>query len=119
MSRTTCRSCVVLLFCALGAHAQSAPTSGPAREFSLQARLPVTRVVLYKNGVGYFEHSTQVRGTRELNIDFTTAQLNDVLSSLTVVDLGQGHITNVHFNSMRRRPCKSSARRRAISWTAS
>ncbi len=53
------------------------------------ARLPVKRVVLYKNGVGYFEHSTRVHGTQELNIDFTTSQLNDVLKSLTAVDLGR------------------------------
>src|SRR5215475_14018623 len=42
------------------------------------ARLPVKRVVLYKNGVGYFEHSAHVRGNQDLGIDFTTAQLNDV-----------------------------------------
>ncbi len=65
-----------------------------------QERLPVKRVVLYKNGVGYFEHSARVRGTQELNIDFTTAQLNDVLNSLTVVDLGAGRISGVRFNSI-------------------
>ena len=64
------------------------------------ARLPVKRVVLYKNGVGYFEHSTRVRGNQELAIDFTTAQLNDVLKSLTVVDLGDGHISGVRYNSI-------------------
>jgi hypothetical protein len=65
-----------------------------------QERLPVKRVVLYKNGVGYFEHSARVRGAQELNIDFTTAQLNDVLNSLTVVDLGSGRISGVRFNSI-------------------
>jgi hypothetical protein len=63
-------------------------------------RLPVKRVVLYKNGVGYFEHSARVQGTQDLNIDFTSAQLNDVLKSLTVVDLGGGHINGVRFNSV-------------------
>ena len=63
-------------------------------------RLPVRRVVLYKNGVGYFEHTAKVRGNQELNIDFTTSQLNDVLNSLTVVDLGQGRIAGVRFNSV-------------------
>ena len=42
-------------------------------------RLPVKRVVLYKNGVGYFEHMARVHGTQDLSIDFTTSQLNDVL----------------------------------------
>jgi hypothetical protein len=63
------------------------------------SRLPVKRVVLYKNGVGYFEHSARVRGNQDLGIDFTTAQLNDVLKSLTVVDLGDGRISGVRYNS--------------------
>jgi len=62
--------------------------------------LPVRRVVLYKNGVGYFEHSGKVRGNQDLSIEFTTAQLNDVLKSLTAVDLGGGHITGVRYNSI-------------------
>jgi hypothetical protein len=65
-----------------------------------QSNLPVKRVALYKNGVGYFEHSARVRGAQDLNIDFTTGQLNDVLKSLTVVDLGGGRITGVRFNSV-------------------
>jgi hypothetical protein len=64
------------------------------------ARLPVKRVVLYKNGVGYFEHTARVHGTQELNIDFTTAQLNDVLKSLTAVDLGEGRVSSVRYNSI-------------------
>jgi len=63
------------------------------------ARLPVSRVILYKNGVGYFEHSGRVRGSQDVNVDFTTAQLNDVLKSLTVLDLGKGRITGVSYNS--------------------
>jgi hypothetical protein len=63
-------------------------------------KLPVRRVVLYKNGVGYFEHTGQVRGNQDLKIDFTTAQLNDVLKSLTVLDLQGGKITGVSYNSL-------------------
>jgi hypothetical protein len=62
--------------------------------------LPVKRVVLYKNGVGYFEHSARVHGNQELNLDFTTTQLNDVLKSLTVVDLSGGQISSVRYNSI-------------------
>jgi len=65
----------------------------------MAARLPVTRVILYKNGVGYFEHAGRVRGSQDVNVDFTTAQLDDVLKSLTVLDLGKGRITGVSYNS--------------------
>jgi hypothetical protein len=63
-------------------------------------RLPVKRVVLYKNGVGYFEHNARVHGTQDLSIDFTTSQLNDVLKSLTAVDMGDGRISSVRYNSI-------------------
>ena len=84
------------------AHAQQAAAPPVSAEAASETtgRLPVKRVVLYKNGVGYFEHSTRVRGTQDLNIDFTSAQLNDALKSLTVVDLGDGRITGVRFNSV-------------------
>jgi hypothetical protein len=63
------------------------------------SRLPVRRVILYKTGVGYFEHLGEVRGDQTVGIDFTSGQLNDVLQSLTVLDLGGGHITGVNYNS--------------------
>ena len=78
--------------------AQPSPAAKPrvAGEQSAEtSRLPVKRVVLYKKGVGYFEHSTRVHGDQELGIDFTTAQLNEVLKSLTVVDLGEGRMGSV------------------------
>src|SRR5947209_4207187 len=62
-------------------------------------KLPVRRVVLYKNGVGYFEHLGRVRGNQDVTIDFTSGQLNDVLKSLTILDLGKGRITGVSYNS--------------------
>jgi hypothetical protein len=63
------------------------------------AKLPVRRVVLYKNGVGYFEHLGRVRGSQTVHVDFTSAQLNDVLKSLTALDLSGGRITGVDYNS--------------------
>src|SRR5712672_271605 len=63
------------------------------------AKLPIRRVVLYKNGVGYFEHLGRVRGSQNVHIDFTSAQLNDVLKSLTALDLSGGRITGVDYNS--------------------
>ena len=42
-------------------------------------KLPIKRVVLYKNGVGYFEHVGKVRDKQDVTIPFTSGQLNDVL----------------------------------------
>jgi hypothetical protein len=62
-------------------------------------KLPVKRVVLYKNGVGYFEHLGRIRDNQAVTIAFTSGQLNDVLKSLTVLDLNGGRITGVAYGS--------------------
>ena len=61
--------------------------------------LPITRVALYKNGVGFFEHAGRVTGDQSVTIDFTSAQLNDVLQSLTAIDLAGGRISGAGYNS--------------------
>lgn len=62
--------------------------------------LPVRRVVLYKTGVGYFEHLGTVRDRQDVAVRFTSAQLNDVLKSLTTIDLGKGRISGISYNSI-------------------
>lgn len=91
--------CSLLFLAALASAYGQSGASSPSASDSV-ARLPVTRVILYKNGVGYFEHAGHVRGDQEVNVDFTTSQLNDVLKSLTVLDLGKGRITGVSYNSV-------------------
>lgn len=100
------RVILVVLSCLLISSAQT-KTNGSAANAQntasisgASARLPIKRVVLYKNGVGYFEHSARVHGNQEMTIDFTTAQLNDVLKSLTAVDLGDGRVSSVRYNSI-------------------
>jgi hypothetical protein len=95
----------IFLLCSTVAFAQTSSekkdsTKVPETETGKIASLPVRKVVLYKNGVGYFEHSGRVWGNQDLRIEFTTAQLNDVLKSLTLVDLNGGRISAVHYNSV-------------------
>ncbi len=71
---------------------------GAAKEMRA-TQLPVTHVSLYKNGVGFFEHSGSVTGDESVTIDLTSAQLNDVLQSLTAIDLNGGRITGASYNS--------------------
>jgi len=70
-----------------------------ATEETAATKLPVRRVVLYKGGVGYFEHLGEVHGDQNMRIDFTSSQLNDVLQSLTVLDLNGGRITGIDYDS--------------------
>ena len=87
-----------LLAQAPGSQGAASPAT-PAAQRSEQVKLPVKRVVLYKNGVGFFEHVGKVRGAASVSIDFTSAQLNDALKSLTTLDLGNGRITGISYNS--------------------
>jgi hypothetical protein len=71
-------------------HAAVFLASVPALFAQAEAPLPVRKVVLYKNGVGYFEHRGQTRAQGAVAIELPSSQLDDVLKSLTVIDLGEG-----------------------------
>ena len=93
-------TCFAALPVLLSAQAPTTPqTERPSAEPSAAAGLPVRRVVLYKAGVGYFEHLGTVRDRQDVTVRFTSAQLNDVLNSLTVLDLGRGQVTGISYNS--------------------
>jgi hypothetical protein len=67
--------------------------------YSGPQKLPLRRVVLYKSGIGYFQHDGRVRGNEEVEIDLTSGQLNDVLKSLTALDFSGGRIVGASYNS--------------------
>jgi hypothetical protein len=83
----------------LNAQAPSARRPAAPARSAADATLPARRVVLYKNGIGYFEHIGKVRGNQAITIDFTSAQLDDALKSLTALDLGNGRVTGIAYNS--------------------
>ncbi len=93
-----CATAVLLLTTpSLGLAQPPAPPTGSAP--ATAETLPVRRVVLYKSGVGFFEHVGQVRGDQVVSIELTSGQLDDVLKSLTTLDLGNGRVTGITFNS--------------------
>jgi hypothetical protein len=61
--------------------------------------LPITRVVLYKHGVGYFEREGAVDGDAALSLSFKQSEVSDVLKSLTVLDRDGGHVASVSYDS--------------------
>ncbi|QRN96305.1 hypothetical protein JRI60_46055 [Archangium violaceum] len=61
--------------------------------------LPIRRVVLYKHGVGYFERRGRVSGSDTLHFDFKARDMNDVLKSMTVLDLSGGSVSAVSYDS--------------------
>src|SRR5258708_4764521 len=61
--------------------------------------LPIRRVALYSHGVAYIERRRTVSGHAEISLSFKQAQVDDVLKSMVVLDLGQGRIGAVSYNS--------------------
>jgi hypothetical protein len=65
--------------------------SGPA--------LPITQVVLYSSGLGYFQREGVVDGDARVDLAFPTQDVNDLLKSMVLQDLGGGHVSAVNFDS--------------------
>jgi len=104
LAAVTLASLTLTVFAQSGSQSKSKTSAQAAGPAALAAPavikdLPVRKVVLYKNGVGYFEHAGTVTGNQRVAIDFTSPQLNDVLQSLTVLDEGGGRIGGVNYNS--------------------
>lgn len=61
--------------------------------------LPITRVTLFKHGVGAFEREAAITGASSLELTFKQDDVSDVLKSLTVLDLDGGTIRSVAYDS--------------------
>jgi hypothetical protein len=61
------------------------------------AEVPISRVVLYSSGVGFFEREGTVTGDASVELSFRTAQVNDILKSLVLQDLSGGTVAPVTY----------------------
>jgi hypothetical protein len=78
---------------AAGRAGDGGPGTQPAPE------LPVSRVVLFSSGVGYFQREGEVEGSTRVNLSFPVQDINDLLKSMVLQDLGGGQITAVNYDS--------------------
>ena len=61
--------------------------------------LPVTRIVLFNSGVGYFSRSGEVAGDARIDLMFPETDVNDLLKSMVLEDFGDGRIAAVSYDS--------------------
>ncbi|MGD9729489.1 MAG: hypothetical protein AB7V39_24365, partial [Nitrospiraceae bacterium] len=61
--------------------------------------LPLSKIVLYSSGVGYFQHDGTVQDRARLDLRFNVNQINDLLKSVIVQDLGGGKVASVTYSS--------------------
>lgn len=61
--------------------------------------LPIKRITLYRSGVGSFERRGVIDGDATIQLRFNTEQVNDILKSMVVLDLGGGEVSSVSYGS--------------------
>ena len=61
--------------------------------------LPISQVVLFSSGVGYFQREGTIDGTQRVDLSFATQDVNDLIKSLTLRDQDGGHISAVSYDS--------------------
>ena len=89
------RSVFLLLPLIYGGAVLAQPT--PPR--TAQTNVPVSTVMLFSSGVGYFEHAGTVRGDGSTELRFRTNQINDILKSLVVQDQNGGRVSTITYPS--------------------
>ena len=63
------------------------------------ADLTVSKVVLYKHGIGFFERSGSVPAGDQAQLQFKATEMDDVLKSLTIEKRGGGGVSAVRYDS--------------------
>src|SRR5262249_16287683 len=76
--------------------AQPPKNGGPADVPQAAAgQLPIAQVVLFSSGVGYFQREGEVQGNSRIDLTFPVQDINDLIKSMVLSDLGGGHISAV------------------------
>jgi hypothetical protein len=77
--------------------AQDNGNEGKAK--AAESPLPIRQVVLFNSGVGYFQREGEVSGDARVDLTFPAGDINDLLKSLVLQDLGGGRISTVNYDS--------------------
>lgn len=73
-----------------------APAAATAQE---AGQIPIRQITLYRSGVGSFVHRGEVEGQAAVTLTFDASQVNDILKSMVLLDLGGGEVGAVSYSS--------------------
>src|SRR5438094_40606 len=65
-----------------------------------QPHLPLSQVVLFSSGVGYFQREGEVEGTARVDLQFPVGDVNDLLKSVVLQDMGKGKIGIISYDGL-------------------
>ncbi len=73
--------------------------AGPLSAQERNAGLPLRQIVMFNSGVAFYQHAGTVTDDAQIDLKFNVDDINDLLKSMVVQDLGGGHISTVSYNS--------------------
>jgi len=91
-------SIILLGGLSMAAWAENPPRS-PTAETTPQDTLPLTKIVLYASGVGYFQRDGQIDGRGQVALRFKVDNINDLLKSMIAQDFDGGQVSTVTYDS--------------------
>src|SRR5437899_670535 len=75
------------------------PSQPPPAAAASAPSLPVAQAILYSSGVGYFQREGTVEGNTRVDLTFPVQDINDLLKSMVLQDLGGGAVSAVSYDS--------------------
>src|SRR5499427_7653576 len=98
----------------------TAPAEGAKSEANANApsspNLPIAQAVLFSSGVGFFQREGEIEGNQRIDLSFPVQDINDLLKSMVLQDLGNGHVSAVSYES--RDPIDKTLKSFAINLTS-
>ena len=61
--------------------------------------LPVTQVILFNSGVGYYQREGDLEGDTHVRLTFPVGEINDLLKSLVLQDQDKGRVGVITYDS--------------------
>jgi hypothetical protein len=74
------------------------PDNGNGKALKQVNPLPITQVVLFNSGVGYFQRSGPVEGDARVDLQFQSGDINDLIKSLVIED-SKGKVLPLRYDS--------------------
>jgi len=94
-----CVPVVVGIAAGLSAERLTAKVEAAKQDVKPAVSLPLTRVVLFNSGVGYFSRSGEITDDARVDLSFHEADINDLLKSMILEDFGFGRVAAVSYDS--------------------
>ncbi len=99
ITRISCCAAILLLFAAGLSVAMGARSPETGEAILAQGDLPVSKVVLFSTGLGFFKRTGIVEGEMTADLVFKTKDINDLLKSMVLQDFDGGSVASVNYSS--------------------